>query len=349
MKSNLLLKPILLVLLLAILLPACTPAAPPSPTPQPPTATSPPQPSATSAPTSAPTQTTAPLPTDTPPPTMESTVGPAAGIILFIGDGMGEAQRTAGRWLSMGQDGQLAMDQMPVSGWSETRSLSSPITDSAAGATALASGIRTKNHRVGVDAEGNPTATILEQAKRLGWSVGLVTTTQMAHATPAAFAAHVLERNDMVEIALQMHTLGIDVLLGGGEDEFLPHGTTGCFPEFGERSDGRNLIEEAQTAGYTYVCDAAALNALDPASTPRLLGLFADEGISRPFAPSLADMTKIAIQILSQNPNGFFLMVEGGQVDWASHDNKAEETMRSVLGLDSAVAVAQVYAATHPD
>jgi alkaline phosphatase len=282
---------------------------------------------------------------------IEADPPPAAqkAVILLIGDGMGEAHRTAARWSAVGQSGTLAMDDMPVVGWSRTASADHLVTDSAAAATALASGVKTNNGMIGQDPAGNPLTTILERAQARGMAVGLVTTVQMAHATPAAFAAHVPDRNMMTEIASQMLATEVDVLLGGGEDEFLPEGVAGCYPEPGERADGRDLIAEATTSGYAYVCDAANLAAIDPASTPKLLGLFADEGMTRPFAPSLAEMTEKAIDILSQDPDGFFLMVEGGQIDWASHDNDATNVISDTAGFDEAVAVVQTYASSAPD
>ncbi len=271
----------------------------------------------------------------------------AQSIMLFIGDGMGEAHRNAGRWSDVGQRGALAMDAMPALGWSHTTSADSDVTDSAAAATALATGVKTDNGMIGQDPGGNPLTTILEQAQARGMAVGLVTNVHMAHATPAAFAAHVPDRDMMTEIASQMLAAEVDVLLGGGEDEFLPAGVSGCYPEPGERSDdGRNLINEAMSAGYIYVCDAASLAAVDPASTPKLLGLFADEGMSRPYSPSLEEMTQKAIDILSQDPDGFFLMIEGGQIDWASHVHDATNTISDTIGFDEAVAVGQAYAAS---
>jgi alkaline phosphatase len=168
----------------------------------------------------------------------------------------------------------------------------------------------------------------------------------MTQATPASFAAHVPDRSMMTEIASQMVlTTEVDVLLGGGEDEFLPDTAIGCFG-LGGRGDDQNLISEATAAGYTYVCDATAFATVVPTSTTRLLGLFADEGMPRPFSPSLAEMTQKAIDILSQDPDGFFLMVEGGQIDWASHDNDAANVISDTVGLDEAIAVAQAYAST---
>ncbi len=269
-------------------------------------------------------------------------------IILLIGDGMGEGQRTAARWQAVGQAGQLAMDAMPVSGWSRTGSADNPITDSAAAGTALATGVKTNNGVISLDPYSNTLTTILEHAQARGMAVGLVTTVQMAHATPAVFASHVPSRNMMTEIASQMMDHQVDVLLGGGEDEFLPAGEQGCYPEWGERVDGRDLISETVAAGTTYVCTSTAFAAV-PITTTRLLGLFADEGMTRPFSPTLAQMTQKAVDVLSQDPDGFFLMVEGGQIDWACHDNDAANAISDTIGFDEAVAVAQTYASLNPN
>jgi alkaline phosphatase len=276
-------------------------------------------------------------------------VGPVHGIILFIGDGMGAVHRQAAQWLAWGTEGSLAMDSLPVYGMAETSAADSEITDSAAAATALASGIKTNYEYVGVDTDGRPVETILEQAQAQGWTVGLVTTVQLAHATPAAFAAHVDDRNEMLEIAAQMMALEINVLLGGGEDDFLPTSTEGCFPSKGQRLDGFNLVLEAQDEGYLLVCTAEQLLAVDTTETTHLMGFFGDEEMSQPYSPSLAEMTRVAIEILSQDPDGFFLMVEAGQIDWESHANNAYESMVLTVGLDAAVTVAQVYALSEPN
>lgn len=271
---------------------------------------------------------------------------PPTHIILFIGDGMGEAHRTAARWAAYGQDGHLAMDFMPHHGWARTSSLLG-VTDSAAAATALATGHKTLDGMIAMDPLFNPLQTILEQAQRRGMAVGLATTTEIAHATPAAFAAHVPLRSQMTDIARQMIERKVNVLLGGGEDDFLPPSITGCFPAPGNRSDGRNLIQEAVDVGYTYVCDGDGLMAALP-DTPRLLGLFGDGGMTRPHSPTLATMTHGAIMTLSQDPEGFFLMVEGGQIDWAAHANDAENVISDTLAFDDAVAVGLAFAQEHP-
>ncbi len=274
----------------------------------------------------------------------------AKNIILFIGDGMGSGQRTAARLVSVGYTGKLSMDDMPVSGSVITSSADNAITDSAAAATAMATGVKTDNGVVAL----SPTIlgsmpTILEKAKSMGKLVGLVTTTQITDATTAAFASHIEDRYLMNDIAEQMLDADVDVLLGGGEDEFLPLLENGCFPEAGERSDGRNLINEAIAIGYEYVCDQASLQLVESGSTSQLLGLFADEGMISPFSPSLADMTQKAIDVLSGNSEGFFLMVEGGQIDWAGHVNDAANTISHTIGFDEAIEVAKQFAFINDD
>ena len=210
----------------------------------------------------------------------------AKNIILFIGDGMGAEHRKAARWATVGKNGKLAMDNMPASGWIQTHSADSVITDSAAAATAMATGVKTNNGVIALDMNLGYVSTILEKAKGKGKLTGLVTTTHITHATPAAFASHVEDRDRMKEIAEQMLVTGVDVLLGGGEDEFLPMSDSGCYPGAGKRRDGRNLINEATAIGYMYVCDQASFSLIDPDSTQQLIGLFADEGMTRPFSPS---------------------------------------------------------------
>jgi len=269
---------------------------------------------------------------------------PPPAIILFIGDGMGEVHRTAGRWSAVGQDGQLAMDLLPFSGWAITANFSGGVTDSAAAATAMATGVKTDNGRVSIGPSGELLSTILEQAQERGWAVGLVSTTQIAHATPAAFAAHEISRENYTSIALQIFEHGVDVILAGGEDDWLPDTKKGCYADFGHRTDGRNLIEEAINQGYIHICGESGFDSLDLANTTKLLGLFADNGMPRPFTPTLAELTEAAITILSQDPDGFFLMVEGGQIDWAAHRNEADNVIGDVIGFDAAVSIGRTFA-----
>lgn len=269
-------------------------------------------------------------------------------IILFIGDGMGSFHRQAAQWYSVGQSGELVMDTLDYSGLSKTASANNLITDSAASATAIATGNKTNNGMISVSPTNQPLTTILETAQEIGLSVGLVTTVQMSHATPAAFAAHVESRTMMNEIAEQIISHRVNILFGGGESYFLPTTSSGCYPNPGVRGDGKNLITQAQNNGYTYVCTEDELDLIIPENEHLVLGLFADEAMTRPFSPSLEKMTGTAIEILSQDPDGFFLMVESGQIDVAAHQNDALNVIGDTLALDRAVTVALSYAAKNP-
>lgn len=294
----------------------------------------------------------------------------ARNLILFIGDGMGQAHRFAGQLLAAGRDGKLAMDRLPHMGQMGTMCAdpSSFVTDSAAAATAIATGIKTRNGCVSIDPEGQSRATILELAKASGRSVGLISTCQITDATPAAFAAHVPLRAAQSEIARQYITAGVDVILGGGAVHWYPAGErlpvqlTHDAPWRGAGMAG-NLVEAARDAGYEVVLSSTELNAFleqpRQATNRPLLGLFsgqeffvqAEEGLGAGYDPpiSLADLTAAAIQVLSSNPNGFFLMVEESAIDRMAHRNNAALTLKGVLELDRAVQVGLAFANRTPD
>ena len=272
---------------------------------------------------------------------------PVKNIILMIGDGMGPVHRQVADLLS--DSGMAVMDQLPERGELRTASYNGALTDSAAAATAMATGHKTRNKVIGLDAELNYLPNIVEAAQQQSIATGLVTTTQISHATPAGFSAHVSSRKNMLEIARQQMLANIDVLMGGGESYLLTDSQSGCFPQPGKRQDGLDLIAMAKASGYQYVCNRADLLALDTAYSQRLLGIFADEGMQRPFSPGLALMTRKAIEILSHQDAGFFLMVEGGQIDWASHANNGVDMMDSVQGFDAAVKVARDFVAGRDD
>lgn len=264
-------------------------------------------------------------------------------IILFIGDGMGAEHRLAGQYYSVGEMRQLMMDTLPVSGWLETDSYGGQLGESASGATALATGYLTNNEVVSLDVNGNQLKTILEYTQDLDMSVGLISTKYIADSTTGVFAAHVEHSSMRTEIASQLIEHQVDVIFGGGENDFLPSGVEGCHPEVGNRLDGRNLIEEAEAAGYTIVCDQQSFDKLDPQTDSLVIGLFADENMVRPYSPSLADMTRTAIDILSLNPNGFFLVIEGGMIDIASHLHESQNVLDEVIGFDQAVKVGMEF------
>lgn len=285
--------------------------------------------------------------------------GTAKSVIFMMGDGMGQAHRDFGQLVTVGAYDRLTMDTRPVLGLQGTNSVTPDagtlITDSAASATAFATGFKSYNGAIGVDAAGNTLTNLAELAKAAGKSVGLVTTSQVTDASPAAFAAHVDDRDKQSEIARQYITDNkVDLILGGGEDRWLPAGTAGAYPdnppedsEEASESDQGDLIAMAQSNGYEYVNDAAGLA---NARGPLLLGFFANEEMfqQRPegegdiYDPvvTLNDMVTRAIEILSQNPNGFLLFVEEEATDEFSHNNNATQVLKGLQYLDEAVGTA---------
>ncbi|WP_134687366.1 alkaline phosphatase [Brevibacillus migulae] len=294
----------------------------------------------------------------------ESTSGTTKNVILFVGDGMGAAARNAMRLSSKGVEGELAMDDMPVTGIVHTSSGSSFVTDSAAAATALATGVKTYNGAVGVDMDKDAVKTIMEIAKKAGKSIGIVTTSQVTDATGAAFGAHVASRSSQSDIAKQyLEDSKVDVILGGGEDYWYPQGEEGAFadnPPEDEEEESKgtqgNLVEKAKELGYTYV---TSKKEMQKAEGTKLLGLFAneemftaeeeDKGAIYDPVVSLPDMTEKAIETLSQNKKGFFLVVEEEATDEMAHHNNAELTIKAGKELDKAVAVAKKFADKRSD
>ncbi|MET0789615.1 MAG: alkaline phosphatase [Cellulomonas sp.] len=289
----------------------------------------------------------------------------AKNVIFLVGDGLSLAARDATRLATVGKDGQLAMDSLRYAGWTHTDSVDpeEAVTDSAAGATAFATGVRSYNGAVSVDADGNPVKTLLEHAKDLRKATGLVTTAQVTDATPAAFGSHVPDRGDQSEIARQfIEVTKPDVILGGGEDWWYPAGDQGGYPDDPadprpevSRSTAGNLVEKAEAAGYDYVSTPDELAASD---AERILGLFANEemfeqfpeGQGDEYAPvvPLTDMTAKALDVLSADRQGFFLLVEEEAIDEMSHNNNAARTIQAGQALDATVALVTDFAAAHP-
>ena len=263
-------------------------------------------------------------------------------LILMIADGFGPASATLAREVA-GRP--LALDAHLV-GAISTFAADTLVTDSAASATALASGVKTNNGMVGELPDGTAVRTVLEEAEAHGLATGLVTTSRLSHATPACFAAHVPSRGMEQEIAAQMLAQGIEVLLGGGRATFLPRGDGGL------RGDGRDLLAEAGAAGYQVVVDPAGLAAAGPG---RVLGLFNDSHMEFEIdrdaqaEPSLAAMTARALELLADDPDGFLLVVEGARIDHAAHANDAVSHLSDILAYDAAFAVAAAFAAESGD
>ncbi len=264
-------------------------------------------------------------------------------VIVLIGDGMGPSYMTAHRYMKDNPK-TFEMEQTEFDKHLVGTQVTYPedehqnITDSASAATAMSSGIKTYNAAIAVDNDKTNVKTVLEQAKERGKSTGLVATSEITHATPAAFGAHDVSRKNMDAIAndyLDEKINGkhkVDVLLGGGVNNFV-------------RKD-RNLTEEFKKDGYSYVTDRQQL--LNDKSD-QILGLFAPGGFDKMIdrndkAPSLAEMTNAAIERLNKNKNGFFLMVEGSQIDWAGHDNDVVAAMSEMEDFERAFKAAIEFA-----
>ncbi len=220
----------------------------------------------------------------------------------------------------------------------------------------VALGSRASNTCSIVANNGTPATTILEQAIAKGKATGVVTTARLTHATPAATYAHICNRNAENDIASQATPLhanfnkalgkGVDVLMGGDSSFWQPKSGS----MYNGRSDGVNLISSMQTSGYTYVNDLTTFNAAPVAAGTKLLGLFDQAGSQGHMSyeadrdktkePSLAQMTKKAIDILSKNGNGYFLMVEGGRIDHALHGTNAYRALTDTIAFDDAIKVA---------
>lgn len=293
-------------------------------------------------------------------------LSPASGnaprnVIFLLGDGMGFAQVKAYRYFAddpatdvidplpfdkhlvaaVATDS-IALDCPPAESGKCVRDPYG-VTDSASSATSYATGRDTVINRVSLDAGDRRMKTILQQASQRGKSTGLVATSQLTHASPAAFAAHVADRymtNDIADQMFDNQWRGrpmVDVLLGGGLADF--------------RRPDRDLVAEFSAASYETVFDAPQLAT---AQGPNLLGLFAPAELpahwDRPASvPSLADMTRAALGLLERDPDGFFLFVEGSQIDWAAHENNVAGVISEMEGFTAAIAVALEYAAARDD
>ncbi|WP_082684149.1 alkaline phosphatase [Lentibacillus amyloliquefaciens] len=232
-----------------------------------------------------------------------------------------------------------------LKGMFTTHSADSDITDSAAAGTAMATGKKTNNGVIGLDPEGNELKTILEASEEEGKASGLVATSTITHATPASFAAHVEDRNNETKIARQLVDSDVDVMLGGGQNNFLPAAE-------GDNQEDANLINQAKEQGMDFVENREQLSEadVDVEEGEGLLGLFAGGALAPELhradteEPSLAAMTETAIDTLEQDKDGFFLTVEGSQIDWAGHANDAAWAMSDTAAFEAAVQEAIEFA-----
>ncbi|AWB46863.1 alkaline phosphatase [Paenibacillus sp. CAA11] len=273
---------------------------------------------------------------------------PIKNVIILIPDGMANDATALARWY---KGSSLALDSM-ASGMVRTHSADAPIADSAPAGTAFATGHKSHTGYVGVLPDEatmpgemtisaadrkKPVASVLEAAKVADKSTGIISTSEFMHATPADFSAHYPDRKNYDALSMQQVYNGMDVVLGGGSKFLLPEG----------RKDGQNLLTSIKSLGYDYVTTPEALK---QSTSNKLWGMFAPEAMSYDMdrdsskQPSLAEMTSKAIQVLSKNEKGFFLMVEGSKVDWAAHANDPIGIISDVLAFDEAVKTALDFA-----
>ena len=298
----------------------------------------------------------------------------ARNVILFVGDGLSMAHRTAARMLSKGMvegrfGGELAIDDMPHMALVSTAGTDSIVTDSANSMSAYTTGHKSCVNAMGVYCARNKSGlghpkveTVAELAKRRngGMAVGVVTNTEIEDATPAGMVAHVRRRSDYDDIVRMFFEVKPDVMMGGGSAYFLPKSDPA-----GKRKDEENYLEKFKAAGYRFAATATEMKAAAAEQgTQRLLGLFhpgnLDGALDRkllkkgtvsryPDQPDLADQTQAAIDILSRGANGFVLMVESGMIDKYSHALDWERAVFDTIMLDNAVAVAKRFAAQRDD
>ena len=249
-------------------------------------------------------------------------------IILAIADGSGLNHITVSRLAIGGPDYKLYIDQLPVAGISSTHAYENLITDSAAAATAWATGNKTKNRYLSVDKDKKELTTIFEMLDDKGYLKGIVATSSVTHATPAAFYAHIDSRYKEKEIAAQLLNSSVDIALGGGQEFFN--------------------LEEVDKNHYLMTKKSSLEKNYD--GLKNIVGLFDEDGMKRgPDMPTQREMTNYALDYLDNKCNGFFLMTEGSQIDWAGHSNDIEYMIREFKDFDLTIKDLINFVSTNKD
>lgn len=279
-------------------------------------------------------------------------------VFMFIGDGMAASQRQIAEYYVQettgDKDYRLTMDKFPVTGINTTHSTNSLVTDSAAAGTALATGYKTNNGMIAVLPDGTKLDSAVDVAQKRGMKTGLITTTRLTHATPAAFASNNLSRDNENEIADDFIKSNVDFFAGGGYRNFISKDTKGS-----KRKDDRDLTKEFNEAGYNVFIGEDSSDDFMNLKAEKNQKVFAaftkshmpyevDRVNSGSKVPSLADMTKKGIEVLSKNRKGFFMMVEGGRIDHAAHANDAASVINDTLAFEKAVEEAYKFYEKHP-
>lgn len=266
-------------------------------------------------------------------------------VIVMVGDGMGMGQMEIASMLEYGKEGELFMESLEHTGMISTYSADNNVTDSAAAGTAIATGTKTNNGSIGVDEDGNEVDSILDQYQDDGKKVGVISNNTVTDATPASFTASAADRGSEEDIAEQQYEEEYDVLLGGG-GEF--------FGADEEESEDR-LVDDFQESGYEY---ATTEEELEEAGTPdKLLGLFNDSYMNYKTdkdnvdseEPSLQAMTETGLDVLSQEDDGFFMMVEGARIDHAAHAADATGVWQEMIEFDQTVEQVVTWAEDRDD
>ena len=272
----------------------------------------------------------------------------AKNIILLISDGMSLSQVSSYRLLKGGPNERIAVDKFPISGIVLTHSQDAIVTDSASSATAFSTGKKTNNGALGLDQDNQVLENFTEIIDKYGYVSSLISTSEITHATPAAYASHVDLRWKTDEISLQMMDSDVMTILGGGRHFFMPEEIGG------KRSDEANLLEEIKTS-HTILTKKTDMDNFDHSNKGKVVGLFADEALrdtdtpeNHSLEPTSSEMLNFAIkrseQFNSSGCNGFFVMIEGSQVDWAGHANNLDYLKREMEDFDEAVRTALDFA-----
>jgi len=298
-------------------------------------------------------------------------------VILVIGDGMGPQAVGVAIYYNLFMNGpgnSLNLEKLMAAGntgYCLTYQYGTMVTDSASAATALASGVKTRDAIIGKDHNGRPMKSLVDIANSLGKATGVISTTRLTHATPAAFYAHSVHRDRENEIASQLVERGdLTIAFSGGARHFIPQGTkVEDHPDLKSiskaagwgssvRKDTQDLILSAKNKGYSIVANEKELLALDSGKTGKALGLFSTSDFPSAIdrqprhptgVPTLPQLTAKGLEIMEKNPKGFFLMVEGGQVDYVEHGNDVASVLHEMLELDQAIGVAKAFAEKNPD
>jgi alkaline phosphatase len=266
-------------------------------------------------------------------------------IILFVGDGLTTGMVAPARIYNDGAQNRLDLERLPHLALLTTYANDFAVPDAAAAASALATGRKVNNHVLSLDAAGKPLTSLLDLAQKSGRSIGVVTNASLTDPTLAAFYAKSADPDDRQALAAQLAAANLDLLLGGGSDDFLPEAKEG------RRTDGRDLVLEFRKRGYDIVRDRNELFDVPAWRVPRVFGVFrrgnldfADVADRDGAQPSLADLVRQAISRLQYNPKGYLLVVDAGLIAQAAQANEGERTLREIVELDRAVGAALQYA-----